>query len=121
MTVLEAPTGPRADLPPPAPPVAPEVPGWTIEWRGRRWHESDLTGKHLALYALLTGSDDYEALDINPLHGHQRLMQTITVLVAADDTIGVEDPGAAADVLTRTIDEVSGASADEILGALRFG
>lgn len=116
-TMLAAPPrGPSAQLP--APPSTAD--GWSIVWRGRVWRESELTGQHLATLALLTGSDDYETLDIDPRHGHQRLMQMIAAFVCVDETAGLADAGDAAEAITLAIQQVSKASADEILGALRL-
>lgn len=119
--LLTAPSAPP--LPPPTGPavgVAQPQSGWAIFWRGRVFSEADLTGQHLATLALLTGTDDYEALDIDPRNGHQRLMQMIAAFLCVDDTSGLSDPATAGDAISKAISEVSKASADEILGALRL-
>lgn len=115
MTVLEAPTGPRVDLPPPA-----VSPGWSIEWRGRRWHESELTGQHLANMAILLGRDDFDMLDLHPGAGFQRLMNMIAVFVAVD-AAGDAEPDEVQEKMAMAIAEIAEASAEEILGAVRFG
>lgn len=112
------------DTPPSTPPVDLPAPGgWSIEWRGRTFHESELTGQHLATLALLTGSDDFAALDVDPRHGHQRLMSVLMAFltVAAAREVGPEDGDVLAGVIAQAIDEVSSASVDELLGALTFG
>ena len=115
MTLLESPnTATAVDLPRPG--------AWSLEWRGRRFHESQVTGQHLAMLALLTGSDDFESLDLDPRHGHQRLMQMLTVVVCIDTVraSGTDDADQIALIMADAIDEVSKASADEILGSLRY-
>lgn len=109
----------RALPPPSGSPLAVAAAGWALFWRGRAFSESDLTGQHLAFLALLTGSDEYEALDINPLAGHQRLMQMLTAFVCVERTAGLDDPAKAGDEMAAAIKEIAEASADEILGALR--
>lgn len=115
MTILESPdTSTAVGLPRPG--------AWSLHWRGRTFHESMLTGQHLATLALLTGSDDFEALDIDPRHGHQRLMQMLTVFVCIDAvrTSGVDDADQVALMMAAAIDEVSKASVDELLGSLQY-
>jgi len=111
MTTLEAPNPTTAvDLPRPG--------GWTIRWRGARWTDADVTGQHLATLALLSGTDEFDSLDIDPRHGHQRLMSMLMALVCvqrAQNAVGADD---VADTLAVALDEVAKASADEILGAL---
>ena len=105
MTTTEAPTAP-----------------WRITWRGQSWAESDLTGQHLAVLALITGRDDYDMLEISPVNGHQRLMMLIAACVTVDRTMGAdpESPDEIATTVAESVDEVSKASVDEILGALTF-
>jgi hypothetical protein len=111
MTLLEAPNPTTAvDLPRPG--------AWSIEWRGRRWTDADVTGQHLATLALLTGSDDFESLDVDPRHGHQRLMSMLMALICVDRSQGVDDAEAVTEVMALALEEVAKASADEILGAL---
>jgi hypothetical protein len=113
MTTLESPNPATAvDLPRPG--------GWTLEWRGRKWTDADVTGQHLATLALLTGTDDYASLDVDPRHGHQRLMSMLMALVSVDRSQGMEDADAVAAMLTEVLQEISKASVDEILGALKF-
>ena len=75
---------------------------WSIQWRGNTYGEADVTGQHLAVLALIAGSDDFESLDIDPRHGD-----------ADEDDIAGQ--------VAHAVAEVSAASVDEILGALRFG
>lgn len=113
MTILEAPnpsTG--VDLPRPG--------AWSLHWRGRVYHEADLTGQHLATLALLTGNDDFEALDLDPRHGHQRLMQMLMAFLTVEAAGDVVDGDELAGVIATKIDEVSKASVDELLGALVY-
>lgn len=113
MTTLQAPNPTTVvDLPRPG--------AWSLHWRGRTFRESQLTGQHLATLALLTGSDDFAALDVDPRHGHQRLMQMLMAFRTVEESAGVEDEDALAAVVAATISEVSTASVDEILGSLRY-
>lgn len=115
MTILESPdTATAVDLPHPG--------AWSLHWRGLTFDESQLTGQHLATLALLTGTDDYESLDVDPRHGHQRLMQLLTTVVAvhAVRSSGTDDADQVALVMADAINQVSSASVDEILGALRY-
>lgn len=105
---------------PPAPPtVAKPAPEWRIVWRGRTFCEVDLTGQHLSTLALLTGTDSYDSLDLDPRHGHQRLMQMICAFVAVESAETAE-PDEVPGRMATAIEQVSKASADEILAALRF-
>lgn len=111
MTTLEAPNLTTAvDLPRPG--------GWAIRWRGSRWTDADVTGQHLATLALLSGTDDFDSLDIDPRHGHQRLMSMLMALVCVQRAQGCIDVEDVTNTLAVALDEVSKASADEILGAL---
>lgn len=115
MTILEAPNPTTVvDLPRPG--------AWSLYWRGRTFHESMLTGQHLATLALLTGSDDFADLNVDPRQGHQRLMQMLAVVVCIDavKASGVDDADQVALMMADAISEVSSASVDEILGALRY-
>lgn len=100
--------------------TAVEARPWRITWRGSSWGESDLKGKHLAVLALMTGRDDWDALEIDPRNGHQRLMMMISALVTVDRTEGtdIEDPEVIATQLAESMSEVSEAPAEEILAAL---
>lgn len=111
------------DLMAPPDPTTRKHPGWTLTWRGRRFHDSDLTGRHLSTLAILTGTDQFDTLDISPVTGHQRLMFMIAAFLAVDaadmvDTSADDAEDQAAQIVARAVGEVSHASADEILGAL---
>lgn len=113
MTTLEAPNPITAvDLPRPG--------AWSLHWRGKTFHESHVTGQHLATLALLTGSDDYQSLDLDPRHGHQRLMQMLMAFLTVEASGDVADGEDLAAVIATKIDEVSKASADELLSSLRY-
>lgn len=113
MTILEAPNpSTSVDLPRPG--------AWSLHWRGRVFRESDLTGQHLATLALLTGSDDFGALDLDPRHGHQRLMQMLMAFITVESAGDVADGDELADIIAAKINEVSRASVDELLGAIRY-
>jgi hypothetical protein len=113
MTVLEAPdTSTGVDLPRPG--------GWSLHWRGRVFRESDMTGQHLATLALISGRDDFELLDIDPRHGHQRLMSVLTAFVVVEASQSVADEDELAAVVASKVAEVAKASVDEILGAIQF-
>lgn len=113
MTITESPDLSTAvDLPRPG--------AWSLHWRGRVFRESDMTGQHLATLALISGTDDFESLDIDPTNGHQRLMSVLTAFVVVDRVGGVDDVDAVTDIVSQAIAEVSAASVDEILGAIDF-
>lgn len=123
--MLAPPTGERQAAPRPA------APGWSIHWRGRVWHESDLTVQHLAVIALLTGDDDFATLDLTdpedhpawerfrlthaPWRGYMRLFFTLVAFLAVERERG---DGAA---LAGIVRELQSATADELLGCLQRG
>lgn len=114
-------------LAPPNPETLVDVPrpgSWAIEWRGRTVTEADISGQHLSVLSMISGTDDFASLDVDPRHGHQRLMLMIAAIdvVAAVNEMGddVSDEDAVANVVAASVAAVSKASADEILGALRF-
>jgi len=97
---------------------------WSITWRGSTLHESELTGQHLAVLSLITGSDSYEDLDIDPRDGHQRLMMMLSAVAAVAATEGLDenaDADAVAHIVAEAMMSVTKASVDEILGSLNFG
>jgi hypothetical protein len=96
--------------------------GWSITWRGTVYRDTDVTGQHLATLALISGTDDYASLDIDPRHGHQRLMMMLTAFVAVAATAGIDtaDPDRIAAEIASAINGVSTATADDILGSLSF-
>jgi hypothetical protein len=97
---------------------------WSIVWRGLKFDESQLTGQHLSVLSLIVGSDDFSALDIDPRHGHQRLMMMIAAFVVVEAAAVSEADGGAEAVealVAEAMQEVASASAEEILGALHFG
>jgi hypothetical protein len=116
----------RASLPRPG--------GWRIVWRGRTWADTDLRGKHLATLALLTGGEDsWTSLDLSappddtpacgwadlvevndPRRGFVRLMNVLLAFLTVDYEQG-DGAGSA-----RAVAEVAEASAEEIVGSLRF-
>ena len=113
MTTLEAPdiaTG--VNLPRPG--------AWSLHWRGRVFREADLTGQHLSTLALLSGSDDYSALDLDPRNGHQRLMQMLMAFLTVEASAKTSDPDDLSRVIASMIDVVAQAPVDELLGALRY-
>lgn len=115
MTTLTAPNPTTAvDLPKPG--------GWAIFWRGHTFTDRDVSGQHLATLSLISGSDDYVNLDIDPRHGHQRLMMMISAFVAVQATVGMDaaDADKVAAVIGQAVQEVASASADEILSSLKF-
>lgn len=96
------------------------LPPWSLHWRGQVFHESDLTGRHLSVLSLMTGRDDFDALDMNPTLGHQRVMMMISAFLAVQAGFQAGDPDAAADVIATVMAEVADAPAEEILGSIRF-
>lgn len=112
-------------------PPRPPSPGWSIHWRGRVWHESDLTVQHLAVMALLTGDDDFASLDLAapedhpawerfkhahaPWRGYMRLFFTLVAFLAVEREKG---DGAA---LAEIVHELQSATAEELLGCLQPG
>jgi hypothetical protein len=107
---------------------------WRIVWRGRTWHESDLRGRHLSTLALLTGGEDsWAALDLSappdetlaggwvdvvdandPRRGFVRLMNVLLAFLTVEYEQG-DGQGSA-----QAVAEVAEASAEEIVGSLRF-
>jgi hypothetical protein len=103
---------------------APQPTTWTIVWRGLTCGEADIVGQHLSVLSLISGTDDFAALDIDPRGGHQRLMMMIATIVAVNEVGSLEDvtdDEAVAGVVATAIASVSAAPAEEILGSLRFG
>ncbi len=75
-----------------------------------------MTGQHIATLATFAGTDDFELYEVAPTMGTVRLMQLLATFVAVDlMRLGEQD-----NVLRKAMDTVTGASAAEILGALRF-
>ena len=118
-------------------------PPWSIHWPGwcaicaaemgvegdveynddhKIWREADITGKHLSVLALIAGRDDFDMLEMSPTNGHQRLMMMITACVAVDaaEAVSSGDTDEIAEVVAESVDEVSKASAEKIIGALMF-
>lgn len=103
--------------------VAGAEPGsWVLAWRGKKFAESDLTGQHLSVISLISGSDDFASLDVDPRHGHQRLMMVLAAFIAVDATasLGDVDEATVAGLVAEAVESVSAASAEEILGSLTF-
>lgn len=126
-------------LAPPAPATRVDMPGpgeWVIEWRGRSWHESQLTGRHAGILAILNGRDDFQDLipqmeggdtpavwrpfitDADPRQGYMRLMSMIVALIAAD-TEEAGSVSASQAAITQAVAELKDAPLEEIVGALR--
>jgi len=72
--------------------------------------------------SLISGTDDFNSLDVDPRHGHQRLMMVLTAFVVVDRVrvAGTNDADAVAAIVAESIADVSAASVDEILGAIQF-
>jgi hypothetical protein len=96
------------------------LPPWTIEWRGQVFHESDLTGRHLSVLAMIVGNDNFSMLDMDPSLGHQRLMFVITAFLAVSRVSGISDPDEAAGVMAQAVAEVADAPVEEILSSIRY-
>jgi len=111
--------------PDPSTMVAGEKPvAWSITWRGLEFDESQLTGQHLSVLSLIAGSDDFTTLDVDPRHGHQRLMMMISAVAVVDACMAVSGGVDADDIgnlVAETVAAVAAAPAEEILGSLRFG
>ena len=100
---------------------------WAIEWRGTTWTDDDLTGQHLATLALISGDDRFESLDITedevrvyPSDGYMRLMFMVSAFATVEACNGIDDPDEAQVATTRALAEIQAASADEILGCIKF-
>lgn len=122
--MLAPPTGERQAAPRPA------APGWSIHWRGRVWHESDLKVQHLAVIAILSGDDAFASLDLTapeddatwqrlknthaPWRGYMRLLFTIAAFLAVERERG--DGQAVAQIMH----ELQSASAEEVLSCLQI-
>jgi hypothetical protein len=113
--------------------VLPRPGGWRIVWRGRQWADTDLRGNHLATLALLTGGEDsWVSLDLSappddlaggwvdlvdgndPRRGFVRLMNVLLTFLTVEYEQG-DGAGSA-----EAVAEVAEASAEEIIGSLRF-
>lgn len=99
---------------------------WTITWGDTSWTDDDLTGQHLATLALISGDDRFEDLSITadeiavyPGEGFMRLMNLIAALVAVEVSGDLDDDAAQAAVAV-ALAEIRDASADTILGSVRF-
>jgi hypothetical protein len=104
--------------------AAPAPGEWAISWRGLRFSESGFTGQHLSVLSLIAGTDEFDTLDIDPRHGHQRLMMVIAACVVVSATKTMPEDAGQEDVVNlvaQAVAEVSSAPAEEILGALTFG
>lgn len=99
-----------------APPARP----WRLDWRGQSYAEGQLTGQHLSTLALLTGQDHYEALDLNPRAGHQRLMMVLTAFEVVRRVKLAADEADAEAIVAEVVADVAAAPAEEILAALRY-
>jgi hypothetical protein len=108
-------------LAPPAPDAAasplPAPESWRIEWHGRSYRETDLTGAHLGVLGLVNGEDDWRNLDVramDPTLGPVRLM----MMIVAFETLA---RGAAdAETASAIVAEVAASSAESILASLHF-
>ena len=96
------------------------MPAWSLHWRGQVFHESELTGAHLSIMYLITGRDDFTALDMNPTLGHQRIMIMLSTFLAGQAANTFSDPDAVAESIAKAQAEVSAAPAEEILGSVRY-
>jgi len=100
---------------------------WQIEWRGRTWTDDDLTGQHLATLALISGDDRFESLQLTPdevvaypTEGYMRLMFMVSALAAVDACNSLDDDDEAQAATVRTLAAVQAATADEIIGCIKF-
>lgn len=93
---------------------------WSLHWRGRVFRESELTGRHLSVLALIAGRDDFDMLEMNPMLGHQRLMMVLAAFLAVEATEGIEDTEEAADAVAAVLKRVADSPAEEIIGALHY-
>ena len=90
---------------------------WSLTWKGRTFHESQLTGKHLSVLALIVGNDDFSTLDVSPLAGHQRIMMMLAAFLVVDAKLeGDTEANAAA--VAEIMASIAESPAEEILGAL---
>ena len=100
---------------------------WSMNWRGDSWTDDDLTGLHLATLALISGDDRFENLELSeadvtgyPSEGYMRLMFMLSSFVVVSVCNGLDDE-AAQSATTAALTEIQAASADEILGSIKFG
>jgi hypothetical protein len=102
----------------------PPLPAWSIHWRGKVFHESELKGKHLSILFLLTGRDDLDMLELSPVGPegvrHQRLMLIISAFIAGEAGASMTDADAVAEAIALARSEVADAPVEEILGSIRF-
>lgn len=94
---------------------------WRIEWQGQSYGWADLTVGHLALIALLSGTDEWESLDprwIDPTSGYMAAAYMLTAFLAQERvTDGMTDDEAAA-VMAQVYAEVSAVKASALADAV---
>lgn len=95
------------------------LPAWSLHWRGKVFSESELTGKHLSVLAMIAGNDTFDLLDMNPTLGHQRIMMMLSAFIAVEETRDC-GPDEVPDKLVAVLATVADAPAEEILGSIRF-
>lgn len=100
---------------------------WTISWGDQSWTDDDLTGQHLATLALISGDDRFESLSLTadevvdyPSEGYMRLMFMLSAFVTVHVCNGIDDDDAARDATATALADIQNATADEILGCVKF-
>ena len=109
-----------------APPASPNLPAWTITWRGHSWADTDVTVEHLAALAVISGDDSFGSLNLNPVvirdypgEGYMRLVFMLSALAVVEACDGLD--GAEAEAMSvRVLSEIKKATADSVLGCIRF-
>lgn len=100
---------------------------WKITWRGKSWTDADLTGQHLAVLVMMSGSDEWGQLSIpealakakaEVLDGFMRLFYMLAAFVVVDRVPDDTPEAEAHEMTVRALDEIRKASAEEIIGAI---
>lgn len=102
------------------PPTADAAAKWSLTWKGRTFHQDDLTGEHLAFLALLTGWDGWhhatpdDIADMNPATGPVRTMNLLAAFVCVADAL--EEP----EQIAAVIQDIRATSVSDLLDSIRF-
>lgn len=93
-------------------------PAWHLDWRGRTWSSTDLTGHHAAAVAELLGVAPpwaaFDLADMHPALGPLQTMALIAAFVCVDDDV---QGAAARQAILASIKDVT---VDELVAAIRL-
>jgi hypothetical protein len=93
-------------------------PAWFLDWRGRTWASTDLTGHHASAVAELVGvAPDWAVFDVTELHpvlGPLQTMALIAAFICVDDQVHGDTARRA------VLEAVKDATVDELVAAIRL-